>query len=359
MTIDASALASPVCPAPAESDRITLVHGAGTGASARLFEEVLLPRLRSAPLEDRHDGAVLALPGGGRLAFTTDSYVVSPMEFPGGDIGSLAVHGTVNDLAMCGARPLALSCALVLEEGLPLSTLHRVIDSMAAAARAAGVPIVTGDTKVVERGKGDGLFVNTAGVGLVPDGRDLRPARVRPGDRIVVSGCLANHGVAVLSQREGIAFETEIVSDSAPLADLADTVCNAAPDLHCLRDPTRGGLGAVLHEIAAAAGVEIEIDESLLPFDPAVHAACELLGLDPIFLASEGRCVAFVPAVQEAAVVAAMRARADGAGAVTVGEVTSPAAGRRPAPGRVVVRTRIGGRRLLERPTGEPLPRIC
>ncbi len=359
MTIDTAALSSPSCPAPVDGDRVTLVHGAGTGASARLFEQLLLPRLRSAALEERHDGAVLALPGGDRLAFTTDTYVVSPLEFPGGDIGSLAVHGTVNDLAMCGARPLALSCALVLEEGLPLSTLERVIDSVAAAARAAGVPVVTGDTKVVERGKGDGLFVNTAGVGLVPAGRDVRPARVCAGDRIVVSGNLASHGVAVLSQREGLAFESEIVSDSAPLSSLVEAMCAAAPDLHCLRDPTRGGLGAVLHEIAAAAGVEIEVDEARLPFEPAVNAACELLGLDPIFLASEGRCVAFVPAALEPALLAAMRAHPDGAAAVTIGEVVAPPAGRRAAPGRVVVRTRIGGRRLLERPLGEPLPRIC
>jgi hydrogenase expression/formation protein HypE len=359
MTIDTAALSSPSCPAPVDGDRVTLVHGAGTGASARLFEQLLLPRLRSAALEERHDGAVLALPGGDRLAFTTDTYVVSPLEFPGGDIGSLAVHGTVNDLAMCGARPLALSCALVLEEGLPLSTLERVIDSVAAAARAVGVPIVTGDTKVVERGKGDGLFVNTAGVGLVPAGRDVRPARVCTGDRIVVSGSLASHGVAVLSQREGLAFESEIVSDSAPLSSLVEAMCAAAPDLHCLRDPTRGGLGAVLHEIAAAAGVEIEVDEASLPFEPAVNAACELLGLDPIFLASEGRCVAFVPAALEPALLAAMRAHPDGAAAVTIGEVVAPPAGRRATPGRVVVRTRIGGRRLLERPLGEPLPRIC
>jgi hydrogenase expression/formation protein HypE len=218
---------------------------------------------------------------------------------------------------------------------------------------------VTGDTKVVERGKGDGLFVNTAGVGLVPAGRDVRPARVCTGDRIVVSGSLASHGVAVLSQREGLAFESEIVSDSAPLSSLVEAMCAAAPDLHCLRDPTRGGLGAVLHEIAAAAGVEIEVDEARLPFEPAVNAACELLGLDPIFLASEGRCVAFVPAALEPALLAAMRAHPDGAAAVTIGEVVAPPAGRRATPGRVVVRTRIGGRRLLERPLGEPLPRIC
>ena len=359
MTIDAAALASPACPAPVEGDRITLLHGAGTGASARLFEQVLLPRLRSASLEERHDGAVLSLPGGDRLAFTTDTYVVSPLEFPGGDIGSLAVHGTVNDLAMCGARPLALSCALVLEEGLPLATLERVLDSMAVAARAAGISIVTGDTKVVERGKGDALFVNTAGVGLVPAGRDLRPARVQVGDRIVVSGSLARHGVAVLSQREGLAFESDITSDSAPLASLVEAMCTAAPDIHCLRDPTRGGLGAVLHEIAAAAGVEIEVDEASLPFDPAVRAACELLGLDSLFLASEGRCVAFVSPALEPALLAAMRARPDAVGTVTVGEVVGINAGRRPVPGRVVIRTQIGGCRLLERPLGEPLPRIC
>ncbi len=339
-----------------DDDRITLVHGAGTGASARLFEQLLLPRLRSAALEQRHDGAVLALPSGERIAFTTDTFVVSPLFFPGGDIGSLSVHGTVNDLAMCGARPLALSCALVLEEGLPLRTLERVLDSMADAARRAGVSIVTGDTKVVERGKGDGLFVNTAGVGLVPPGRDLRPARVGPGDRIVVSGALARHGVAVLSQREGLEFESSIVSDSAPLSELMAAACNAAPELRCLRDPTRGGLGAVLHEIAAAAGVEIEVEEPRLPFDPQVGAACELLGLDPMFLASEGRFVAFVPPAQEAALLAALRALPEGAGAVTVGEVMAASA---PASGRVVLRTRLGTRRLLERPAGEPLPRIC
>jgi len=359
MSLDASALARLVCPTPVESDRITLVHGAGTGASTRLFEQLLLPRFRSPALEERHDGAVLSLPGGDRLAFTTDTFVVSPLEFPGGDIGSLAVHGTVNDLAMCGARPLALSCALVLEEGLPLVLLERVLDSMAAAARHAGVSIVTGDTKVVERGKGDGIFINTAGIGLVPAGRDLRPVRVRPGDRIVVSGTLARHGVAVLSQREGLGFESEITSDSASLSALVEASCAAAPELHCLRDPTRGGVGSVLHEIAAAACVEIEVDEALLPFDAPVRAACELLGLDPVFLASEGRCVAFVSPAEEPALLVAMRARPDGADAVTVGQVVARGQGRVPVPGRVTLRTSIGGRRLLERPVGEPLPRIC
>jgi hydrogenase expression/formation protein HypE len=339
------------CPRPAEGDLVTLVHGAGAGASARLFEEELWPRLANAALGERHDGAVLAVEGS-RIAFTTDTFVVSPLFFPGGDIGSLAVHGTLNDLAMCGARPLALSCALVLEEGLAFATLRRVLDSLAAAARAAGVPVVTGDTKVVERGKGDGVFINTAGVGLVPVGRDLRPARVVAGDAVLVSGPIGGHGAAVLSVREGLAFESEIASDSAPLLDLVEILLAAAPGTRCLRDPTRGGLGAVLHEIAAAASVEIELDEARVPVTEPVAAACELLGLDPLSLASEGRCVAFVPEAEADRAIAELRGHPLGAGAVRIGRV---AAGRP----RVILRTRIGGRRLLDRPAGEPLPRIC
>jgi hydrogenase expression/formation protein HypE len=339
------------CPQPAEGDLVTLVHGAGAGASARLFEEEVWPRLANAALGERHDGAVLAVEGS-RIAFTTDTFVVSPLFFPGGDIGSLAVHGTLNDLAMCGARPLALSCALVLEEGLAFATLRRTLDSLAAAARAAGVPVVTGDTKVVERGKGDGVFINTAGVGLVPVGRDLRPARVAAGDVVLVSGPIGAHGAAVLSVREGLAFESEIASDSAPLPDLVEKLLAAAPGTRCLRDPTRGGLGAVLHEIAAAAGAEIELDEARVPVTEPVAAACELLGLDPLFLASEGRCVVFVPEAEAERALAQLRGHPLGTGAVRIGHV---AAGRP----RVILRTRIGGRRLLERPAGEPLPRIC
>jgi hydrogenase expression/formation protein HypE len=350
--IDVDALASPSCPAPAgASDRVTLAHGAGAGASVRLFEERLFPALANPALAERHDGALLRA-GAESLAFTTDTFVVSPLEFPGGDIGSLAVHGTLNDLAMCGARPLALSCALVLEEGLPLATFDRIVASLAGAARAAGVPVVTGDTKVVERGKGDGLFVNTAGVGSVPRGRVLAPRRVAAGDAIVVSGPLGEHGAAVLSVREGLGFESEIRSDSAWLGPLAEGLLDAVPELHCLRDPTRGGLGAVLHEIAAATGLELELAESALPMREAVRAAGELLGIDPLFLASEGRLVAFVPAGDAERAVAALRAHALGLGAAVVGRVASGRA-------RVVVRTRAGVRRLLLLPAGEPLPRIC
>jgi len=339
------------CPRPAEGDLVTLAHGAGAGASARLFEEELWPRLANAALGERHDGAVFTAEGA-RIAFTTDTFVVSPLFFPGGDIGSLAVHGTLNDLAMCGARPVALSCALVLEEGLAFATLRRVVDSLATAARAAKVPIVTGDTKVVERGKGDGVFINTTGLGLVPVGRDLRPARVASGDAIVVSGPIGCHGAAVLSVREGLAFESQIVSDSAPLAELVENLLATAPGTRCLRDPTRGGVGAVLHEIAAAAGAEIELDETRIPVSEPVAAACELLGLDPLFLASEGRFVAFVPEAEAEQAVAALRGHPLGAGAARIGRV---AAGRP----RVILRTRIGSRRLLDRPAGELLPRIC
>lgn len=352
MREDAVDLSSLACPVPVECDRVTLAHGAGAGASARLIETVLRPRFANPALDVGHDGAVLEVPPGGRLAFTTDSFVVSPLVFPGGDIGSLAVHGSVNDLAMCGARPLALSCALVLEEGLPLPTLECVASSMAAAARRVGVPIVTGDTKVVERGKGDGIFVNTTGLGVVPPGCELRPQRVAPDDAIVVSGGLAEHGVAVLSVREGLGFECDVKSDSAPLHSLVAAMLSAVPELHCLRDPTRGGLGALLFEIASAAGVELELDEGALPLGAAVRAACELLGLDPLFLASEGRCVAFVPQEHAETLLAAMRARPEGRGAAIVGRVR---AGR----ARVCVRTRLGGRRLLALPFGEPLPRIC
>jgi hydrogenase expression/formation protein HypE len=349
---DARRLLAPECPVPADAgDRVTLAHGAGTGATARLFEEILFPRLANEWLAPRHDGAVLDA-AGARLAFTTDSFVVSPLEFPGGNIGSLAVHGTLNDLAMCGARPLALSCALVLEEGLPLATLARVVDSLGAAARAAGVPVATGDTKVVERGKGDGLYVNASGLGLLPPGRVLRPDRVSPGDAVLVSGPIGAHGAAVLSVREGIEFESDIRSDSAWLGPLVEAALEAAPDVRCLRDPTRGGLGAVLHEIARAAGCEIEIDEASVPVDTPVRTACELFGLDPLFLASEGRCVAFAAEGDAEAVLEAMRAQPLGRDAARIGRV-------RAGPPRVVVATRLGGRRLLVLPAGDPLPRIC
>jgi hydrogenase expression/formation protein HypE len=351
--LDLQSLANPSCPAPVASDRITLSHGAGAGASSRLFESVLWPRFQNDTLGVRHDGAVFSAgPSGDRLAFTTDSFVVHPIEFPGGDIGSLAVHGTLNDLAMCGALPLGLSCALILEEGLPLATLERIVASMAHASRAAGVAIVTGDTKVVERGKGDGIYLNTAGVGRVPEGRVLRPDRVCAGDAILVSGPLGDHGAAVLSVRDGIELESDILSDSAWLGGLVETLFEAVPELHCLRDPTRGGLGAVLHEIASAAQLAIEIDEPALPVRDPVRAVCEVLGLDPLFLASEGCCVVFVPEREADRALKALQANALGGRAARIGTVY-------PGPPRVVVRTRAGTRRLLLLPAGDPLPRIC
>jgi hydrogenase expression/formation protein HypE len=350
-TFDPAGLAGPACPLPVPSDRVTLSHGAGAGATARLFEEILWPRFRNETLGARHDGAVLEVDGA-RIAFTTDTFVVSPIEFPGGDIGRLAVNGTVNDLAMCGARPLAISCALVLEEGLPLETLSRMAASIGRAAREAGVQVVTGDTKVVERGKGDGLFINTAGIGVVPAGRDLRPARVGEGDVVIVSGPLGAHGAAVLSVREGLEFDADIESDTAPLAALAELLLARAPGTRCLRDPTRGGLGATVHEIAAAAGVEIELEERALPVTDPVRAVCELLGIDPLFLASEGRLAAFVPEGEAPAALAALREHPLGRDAVPVGRVL-------PGKPRVVIRTRVGARRLLPLPAGEPLPRIC
>lgn len=351
MKPDPAALLHPACPAPARAERVTLSHGAGAGASARLFEEVLWPRLANDALGARHDGAVLEADGT-RLAFTTDTFVVSPLEFPGGDIGSLAVHGTLNDLAMCGARPLGLSCALILEEGLPLALLERVTDSLASAARAAGVPVVTGDTKVVERGRGDALYLNTAGVGLVPPGRDLRPGRVVPGAAVLLSGSIGRHGAAVLSAREGVGFDSEIESDSACLTGLLEALLEVVPGTLCARDPSRGGLGAAVCEIASAAGVEIELEEAAIPVDEPVRAACELLGLDPLFLASEGRCVAFVPEPEAETALAAWRAHPLGSGAVRIGSV-------RPGRGRTVLRTSLGTRRWLPLPDGEPLPRIC
>jgi hydrogenase expression/formation protein HypE len=340
------------CPLPlAGGELITLAHGAGAGASSELFERLLWPRFANPALAPRHDGAVLAL-GELRVALATDSFVVRPLEFPGGDIGTLAVHGTLNDLAMCGARPSALSCALLLEEGLERARLERVLDSMARAAAAAGVPIVTGDTKVVERGKGDGLFVNTTGLGLVPPGRDLRPARVAPRDAVLLSRSLGRHGAAVLAARESLGFEPPIQSDTAPLGELVERLLAAAADTHCLRDPTRGGLGAALHEIAAAAAVEIELDEASLPVDEAVRSACELLGLDPLFLACEGCCVAFVPEPCAELALAALRAHPLGRAAARVGHVRGGSA-------RLVLRTALGSRRLVPLPHGEPLPRIC
>ncbi|MBN2218302.1 MAG: hydrogenase expression/formation protein HypE, partial [Pirellulales bacterium] len=285
------------CPVPREDHgTVQMAHGGGGRVMRRLIEGFFLPAFGSDPAKDPpHDAALVEVPGG-RLAMTTDTFVVDPLFFPGGDIGCLAVHGTVNDLAMAGARPLALSAGFVLEEGLPLDVLRRIVESMRRAADEAGVRIVTGDTKVVDRGKGDGVFINTAGIGLVPPGVDIAPRRVRPGDAVLVSGDLGRHGIAVLSVREGIAFESDLESDCASLAGLVEALLEADPDVHCLRDLTRGGLAAALCEIAEAAGVGIELTEASIPVIEPVAGACELLGLDPLYVANEGRLVAFVPA---------------------------------------------------------------
>jgi hydrogenase expression/formation protein HypE len=341
------------CPVPLrDHPTIQMAHGGGGRLSKDLVEALFLPAFANEALERRHDGAVLARPGG-RIAFTTDSFVVQPLVFPGGDIGSLAVHGTVNDLAMCGARPLALAAAFILEEGLPLEDLARCVASMQAAAAAAGVPIVTGDTKVVDRGKGDGLFITTTGIGVVPDGIDLDPRRVRPGDRVILSGEIAVHGIAVLSVREGLAFETTLASDSAALNGLVDGVLAAGGgDVHVMRDPTRGGVASALNEIAESAGVGIVLDERAIPVRDEVQGACEILGLDPLYVANEGKCLALVAPEVAERVLAAMRAHPLGAQAAIVGEVTGARRG-------VHLRSRVGGLRIVDMITGEQLPRIC
>ena len=340
---------------PVKEEQIRMAHGAGGRLSRLLVEEVIRPYFSNEVLDVMHDAALLPHQEG-RLAFTTDSYVVKPLFFPGGDIGRLAVCGTVNDLAVSGAKPLYLSMALVLEEGLSLVTLRRVLASMAQAAKEAGILIVTGDTKVVERGAVDGLFINTAGVGEVPAGVTLSGANCRPGDVILVSGTLGDHGIAIMSQREGLAFSSNIESDAAPLNHLIADVLAAAPDTRCFRDPTRGGLASTLNEFAQASGVAMEIDEDAVPVRPDVQAACEMLGYDVLQVANEGKMVAVVPAEQADAALSAMRAARYGENAAIIGRVLPLAEGAHPA---VRVRTGWGSTRILDMLVGEQLPRIC
>ena len=334
-------------------DRKTIVlgHGSGGRLSAQLVRELFLPAFDNETLRMLDDQAVVAV-AGGRVAFTTDSYVVTPLFFPGGDIGKLAVYGTVNDLAMSGARPLHLSAAFILEEGLALEELARVTASMAEAARDAGVTIVTGDTKVVNRGSADKLFVTTAGIGLVPEGVNISASRARAGDRVILSGTIGDHGMAVFSKREGLELESSIRSDTAPLHRLVEAMV-AAGEVHALRDPTRGGLGTSLCEIAGSAGVGVEIQAARIPVREDVKAACEILGMDPLFVANEGKLVAFVAADAADAIVAAMRGVPEGREAVVIGEAVSG------HPGMVLMRTEVGGSRVVDLPFGEQLPRIC
>jgi hydrogenase expression/formation protein HypE len=348
---DPSSLA---CPAPiVELARVLLGHGSGGQLSAALMRDVIAPALAAAaPGGPLNDAAVVEV-AGGRLAFTTDSFVVSPLEFPGGNIGELAVNGTVNDLAMMGAQPLALSLAYVIEEGLPIEDLRRVTESVARAAIRAGVRIVTGDTKVVGRGAADGLFVNTAGIGLVASGVTVGADRAAAGDAVILSGPIGLHGIAIMSVREGLDFEVEIASDTQPLNELVAAIVATCPDVRVLRDPTRGGLASALNEIAAASGVGIELREETIPIPGPVRAACEMLGLDPLHVANEGKLVAIVPAASAQAVLAAMRAVPEGAEAVEIGRVVAD------HPAMVTMRTIVGSQRIVDMLVGEQLPRIC
>lgn len=329
---------------------VTMAHGGGGTRMQELLSETVFPLLGGSAAE-AEDAAVLDLEGG-RIAFTTDSFVVQPLFFPGGDIGKLAVCGTVNDLAMRGAKPLYLSLGLIIEEGLPFETLEKALSSVAEWAGRAGVRVVAGDTKVVERGKADGLFINTAGVGVVPEGRDVSITGASPGDTLLINGHIGDHGVAVMTEREGFRFESGVVSDCAPLNALTEAML-AAGRVGAMRDATRGGLGAVLKEMAAASGVAIEIEEEKLPIREGVRAVCELLGFDPLYVANEGKLVASVPSADETAVLEVMRSVEEGRDSVAIGRVTDG------KPGEVVMVTKLGSRRLIRMPSGEQLPRIC
>jgi hydrogenase expression/formation protein HypE len=371
------------CPVPQSNyDRVLLGHGSGGQLTADLIRRLFLPAFDNELLAALEDQATVTLPSppaplpqrrergdllhpspgvagegpgvrGPRVAFTTDSFVVRPIFFPGGDIGRLAVYGTVNDLAVGGARPLFLAAAFILEEGLPLADLKRVVQSMQAACAEAGVTLVTGDTKVVDRGKGDQVFITTSGIGVVPDGRNLSIRSARPGDRVLVSGTIGDHGIAIMSVREGIEFETVLESDCASLADLTRVMLEACPGIRCMRDPTRGGLSSALNELAAASGVGVELREAAIPLRPEVRGACEMLGLDPLYVANEGKLIAVVPPDDADRLLSAMRAHPLGRHAALIGEVVAD------HPGMVVMYSLVGGERVVTMLTGEQLPRIC
>ena len=341
------------CPLPiSQYPHVLMAHGGGGKLMHRLLESVFGQAFSNPILDSRHDSAQFPAPQG-RLAMTTDSYVVRPLFFPGGDIGSMAIHGTVNDLAMSGARPLYLSCGFIIEEGLPMETLWRVVCAMRDAAQKCGVQIVTGDTKVVDKGKGDGLFINTTGIGVIEHDQIILPQSVQPGDAIIVSGDLGRHGMAIMAAREGLEFESAIESDSAPVHEPVLELLKHGVRIHCLRDLTRGGLASALNEIAEAAGVKIAIEEKAVPIREAVHAACEMLGLDPLQVANEGRFVAFVPAVEATKTLEVLRQFEVSAGAARIGSVVAKASPL------VTLRSTIGAVRILDMPSGEQLPRIC
>jgi hydrogenase expression/formation protein HypE len=352
LATDADLLTSS-CPLPITDYReIVLAHGSGGKLSHQLISKIIAPQFVNDLLAPLHDGAIFSL-GAERVAFSTDSYVVSPIFFPGGDIGKLAVHGTVNDLAMCGAQPLYLSVGFILEEGTPMEEFWRIVLSMRAAADEAGVQLVTGDTKVVDRGKADKIFVNTAGIGLVPKGVNIHPARAQAGDKVIISGPIAVHGIAIMSVREGLEFETEIASDTAALNGVVRDLLAACSDVHVLRDPTRGGVTSAVTEIAQSAGVGIILREASIPISEEVKGACEILGLDPLYVANEGKLIAFVAPQEAETALAAIRNHSLGREAAVIGEVTAE------HPGFVVMKTRVGGTRVVDMLSGEQLPRIC
>ena len=341
------------CPVPiSEYKQVLLAHGGGGRLSQRLIDEIFVSRFRNEHLSPLHDGALLP-PADGRLAFSTDSFVVNPLFFPGGDIGSLAVNGTVNDVSMCGAKPLYLSTAFIIEEGLPIDVLWKIVLSMEQAAKCAGIEIVTGDTKVVDKGKADRVFINTSGIGVIPAGVDINPRRARAGDKIIVSGTIGDHGMAVMSVREGLEFESSLESDCAPLNGLVEVMLAATQEIHVLRDPTRGGVASALNEIARSAEIGMILREEEIPVAEGVHSACELLGFDPLYVANEGKLLAILPSADADAVLNAMRNHPLGQRAAIIGEVTEKDAGK------VLMRSRIGGTRIVDMLSGEQLPRIC
>ncbi len=341
------------CPIPkSDYTNILLAHGSGGKLTHQLIEKMFVPQFQNELLEPLHDGAVFTA-GNKRFAFSTDSFVVSPIFFPGGDIGELAINGTVNDIAMCGAKPLYLSSAFIIEEGLPIDDLWRVVLSMQEAAKRAGVLLVTGDTKVVDRGKGDKIFINTSGIGIIEDGVDISPKRIKVGDKIIVNGEIAVHGIAIMSVREGLEFETQIKSDTAPLNGLVEEMLKTSKNIHVLRDPTRGGVATTLNELAEQSNLGILVNEESIPVSDDVKGACEILGLDPLYIANEGKLLAFVSPEDADKVLDTMRRHPLGKGSVIIGEVVDR------YPGTVVMKSKIGGTRVVDMLTGEQLPRIC
>jgi len=341
------------CPIPkSEYDKVILAHGGGGKLSHQLLEKIFFSQFDNELLNQQNDSAVFDLKDQ-RLAFTTDSYVVQPIFFPGGNIGELAVYGTVNDLSVSGAKPLYLSAGFIIEEGLPMDDLWKIVVSMKEAAEKSGVQIITGDTKVVEKGKGDKVFINTSGVGVVYDGINISPKRCRPGDAIILSGRIADHGIAIMSAREGLQFETTIVSDTAPLNELVEKMLNASKNIHTMRDATRGGIASTLNEIASSANVGVNINENSIPINDQVIGACEILGLDPLYIANEGKLVAFVDSNDAEKVLGVMKSHPLGVDSIIIGEVVED------HPGRVVMKTSIGSSRIVDMISGEQLPRIC